>query len=96
MRRTRCKLRLTHAEDIAGGKKLTFHTQYDPSIPEDVSFSKASPSGQLSIDVTNPRALEMFEVGNDYYFDAVPCDEVKAAEAQASQTRPLTAPGSEA
>ncbi len=51
-------------------KTLKFTPQYDPSIPEDQRFQKASPSGMFEITIDNPAALEQFELGKTYYFDA--------------------------
>ena len=57
-----------------GGKKLTFETRYDHSIPEDQRFQKATPTGSIDMQIDNPSALEQFKLGGDYYvdFSAVP------------------------
>lgn len=69
----RCKMQLVAIKSFAwGGKELTFQPNYDPTIPEDVRFQKASPSGQFNITVDNPAALEQFKMGEFYYFDATP------------------------
>ncbi len=36
------------------------------------SWSKWTPSGQLSITITNPDAIDAFEKGNAYYLDFTP------------------------
>lgn len=43
-------------------------------IDENESWSKYTPSGNLSISITNPEAFEQFQEGKDYYlvFDEVP------------------------
>ena len=50
-------------------KTLKFFASYDPSIPEDLRFQKATPSGSFEMTVDNPAALAQFELGNQYYFD---------------------------
>lgn len=71
----RCKFRLTSIIDTkwasnSSQKVLEFTTQYDPAIPEDQRFCKATPSGTFRMVVDNPVALGFFELGKDYYFDA--------------------------
>lgn len=63
-------------------KKVVFHATYDPSIPEDQSFSKATPWGQIEMQVDNPAALEQLVPGRQYYVDftPVPPPEPKAAQ----------------
>lgn len=70
----RCKLQLAEVTNYSWGpgKKLKFQASYDETIPEDRRFAKASPSGTFEIHIDNPAALELFEVGKYYYFDAVP------------------------
>lgn len=78
MNTTRCKFRLTqissHKSDVKSGehKTYTFTAQYDPSIPDDLRFSKYTPSGEVKIAVDNPEAAEMFVHGADFYFDISP------------------------
>lgn len=36
------------------------------------SWSKATPSGDLKMLVTNPAAIEKFEIGKDYFLDFTP------------------------
>lgn len=68
----RCKFQLTEATTYPSGmRKLVFRPNYDETIPEDQRFAKASPSGQLEIQVDNPVAAQFFEIGAFYYFDAV-------------------------
>ncbi len=70
----RAKFTLTSITSFAswGAKKLTFQAVYDQSIPEDQRFQKATPSGQFDMTIDNPAALEQFELGKAYYFDATP------------------------
>lgn len=75
----RCKFRLSTITEQQWSKdskqtKLIFETAYDESIPEDKRFCKATPSGKLEMVVDNPIALQFFEIGKYYYFDAIKCD----------------------
>lgn len=58
-------------EDV-GSKTFVFQAQYDTSIPEQARFAKATPSGQLRMQVDNPGAIEQFELGQAYYLDFTP------------------------
>jgi hypothetical protein len=75
----RCKFRLTEIRSSAWGrnqpeqKVYVFTTQYDPSIPEDQRFCKATPNGKFEMTVDNPVAQAAFKLGHDYYFDAEEC-----------------------
>lgn len=50
-----------------------FQALYDPTVPEDQSFAKATPSGNLRIVVDNPAVT--FTVGQAYYLDITPADQ---------------------
>jgi hypothetical protein len=52
--------------------------QYDSKIAEDVSFSKATPSGRIEMQIDNPDALAALPIGDEFYVDFTP---VKAPEA---------------
>lgn len=64
-----------------GGKKLAFETRYDPSIPEDIRFQKATPTGEIFMHIDNPAALAQFEMGKDYYVDFSPVPVAEAPKA---------------
>ena len=70
----RAKFTLTSIKSHAysSGKTLTFQAVYDQSIPEDQRFQKATPWGQFEMTIDNPAALEQFELGKAYYFEASP------------------------
>lgn len=53
-------------------KHVKFQTCYDQSIPEDRSFTKATPNGQITMQVDNPAALEQLKLGEYYYVDFTP------------------------
>ena len=52
-----------------GCKILKFITQYDNTIPEDQRFQKATPVGEIEMQIDNPAALEQFTIGKSYYAD---------------------------
>lgn len=68
----RAKFRCVKVEHSAymTSVKYTFAPQYDQEIPEDQRFAKASPSGEMWIQVDNPAAS--FELGEYYYLDFTP------------------------
>lgn len=67
----RGKFVLTNMSQSAGatGRGLIFTPQYDPGLPEDQKFSKATPSGKLEMYVDNAPALEQLQLGKAYYLD---------------------------
>jgi hypothetical protein len=67
---TRCKLRLeTVIPRTYGGIQAIFRAEYDPNIPEDVRFQKATPSGTVDLVIDNPAAISQLTIGKSYYFD---------------------------
>lgn len=42
--------------------------------PENKSWSKYTPGGQLQMYITNPAAFEQFESGKEYFIDISPAD----------------------
>jgi len=71
----RAKMQLQEVTSVqwsAGTKILKFQTSYDPTIPEDQRFTKATPSGQITMQVDNPAALEQLKLGEFYYVDFTP------------------------
>lgn len=48
--------------------------QYDPG-DENKAFWSATPSGELTMTITNPAASKQFEVGKCYYLDFVEAPE---------------------
>ena len=66
-----------HLENIYaqswGGAKAIFRCNYDPNkSDEDVSFSKATPSGCAEFVIDNPAAANQLVIGEYYYFDITP------------------------
>ncbi|TAM50208.1 MAG: hypothetical protein EPN57_20525 [Paraburkholderia sp.] len=68
-------------------KKFKFTAQYDPSIPEDQRFQKATPWGEFEMQVDNPAAAVQFELGKQYYIDFTPADIPAAAQEGANATQ---------
>lgn len=58
-------------------RSYEFMAVYDPAVPEDQRYAKASPSGSLTIQVDNPNVT--FEPGKAYYLDFIPVDEAESA-----------------
>jgi hypothetical protein len=57
--------------------EFTFTPQYDPNLPEDQRFNKASPSGKMTIRVDNPPVATYWasQVGKQFYLDFTPAAE---------------------
>lgn len=74
----RAKMRCSSIEvtDFGAPEKSTkvrFLCEYDPNkSPEDIGFTKATPSGNAEYVIDNPAALEQFKVGAYYYVDFTP------------------------
>ncbi len=77
----RAKFKLTtittteYGKGVGSSKKLRFDTVYDKAIPEDCSFSTATPSGTIEMQVDNPAALEQLKIGQSFYVDFTPVPE---------------------
>lgn len=50
-------------------KSVVLNTQYDPSLPEDRRFTKATPMGEMKMQIDNPEALAFFKPGKSYYVE---------------------------
>lgn len=74
MHATRCKFVCTAIEPqpYSDSSKVTLEARYCPEVPDDVRFTKATPWGSMSVGISNPEALKLFEVGKAYYVDVVP------------------------
>lgn len=42
------------------------------SAPENKSWSRWTPGGLIQMTITNPAAIEKFELGKDYFVDFIP------------------------
>lgn len=55
------------------GSQAIFRCSYDAKkAPEDVSFAKATPSGEARYTIDNPDAVRQLTIGAAYYFDISP------------------------
>ena len=54
---------------------VTMECRYDRSIPEDQRFAKATPSGDLRMQIDNPDVIELMKPGKSFYIDFVPVEE---------------------
>jgi hypothetical protein len=70
----RAKLQLVAITNHGGTerKTLRFEARCDQTIPEDQRFQKATPYGQVELQVDNPGAIEKFALGQEYYVDFSP------------------------
>lgn len=79
----RGKFRVIKISETAygSGKEVVLQPEYDTSIDEDRRYSKATPSGQITMFIDNPPALEYLKLGEYFYVDftAVPKKETVAA-----------------
>lgn len=69
------KMRCVSVTDFGGtSKQIKFSCEYDNTLPEDQRFTKATPWGECTMSIDNPKASEQFEIGKSYYvtFDPVP------------------------
>ena len=65
----RAKLELVEKNEKTWATELKFEARYDDTIPEDLRFEEATPTGTIVMQVTNKKALEQFRVGSHYYVD---------------------------
>lgn len=53
-------------------KQIVLQPQYDSKLAEDVSFSKATPTGRIEMQIDNPDAIAAMPVGTLFYVDFTP------------------------
>jgi hypothetical protein len=53
-------------------RSYDFQAMYDPDVPEDQRYAKATPTGNLTIAIDNPAVT--FEPGKAYYLDITPAE----------------------
>lgn len=73
----RAKFRVVSVTEHDGGDKartIKLAPRYDETIPEDQLYHKATPTGELSMYVTNPAVIEHLKVGKDFYLDLTPVE----------------------
>lgn len=79
MNRVRAKFNVSHLlKDKYGNVVVKLWAVYkgDESSPENESFSNATPSGSVELNITNPAASEFFEklAGKYVYLDFTPAE----------------------
>ncbi len=57
------------------GKTIKLAPVYDETIPEDRRFAQATPTGELTMYVNNPAAIEQLPLGAFFYLDFVPVEQ---------------------
>lgn len=78
MQQVRGKFTCTKAVDTSYGKEVSFWALYSNN-PEDNQYSQATPSGQITMLVSNPSAKDFFQAGNKYYLDFTKVEEAVTA-----------------
>lgn len=73
------KVRAKFVVQSISGNNIKLATQYDPNIPEDQRFVKATPWGNIEMGIDNPSALEFLKVGRSFYVDFIPTEAAIAA-----------------
>jgi len=63
----RCNSVTQFTSGAGGSRRYNFSAVYDTSTPENARFTKATPWGDLSMNVDNPDVD--FEIGKSYYLD---------------------------
>lgn len=58
--------------------KIVLEPQYDAKVAEDVSFSKATPTGRMEMQIDNPVALAAMPIGTVFYVDFTPVQKPEA------------------
>lgn len=53
--------------------EITLHAVYGDGKSNE-SWSKATPQGQIKLMITNPLAIDAFDLGKSYYVDFTPAD----------------------
>lgn len=57
-----------------GAVTITLQPVYDQSIPEDQRFQKATPWGEISLNIDNPVAVDALKPGHSFYVDFTPAE----------------------
>ena len=79
-KRVRAKFWVTDIKHLETGSpnevcaSIQLQPVYNNGDPGNASWSKYTPSGKLEMSVTNPSAIDAFEMGKPYYIDFTPAD----------------------
>lgn len=61
--------KVTHVSWNKEARIVELGAVYDQSTPENERYSKATPSGTITMQIDNPPAAEQFEIGKTFYVD---------------------------
>jgi hypothetical protein len=72
----RCKFTVESVTHHAyGGRSVVLGTHYDEALSkEDRAFSTATPSGKMTVEISNPKVFDVFSPGAKVYVDVTPID----------------------
>lgn len=62
-----CKFRCESVTHFDGYIQIKLHAVYEPNLPEDQRFCKATPTGSMEARIDNPELRESFVPGRSYY-----------------------------
>lgn len=58
-----------------GGRSVVLATHYDEALSkEDRAFSTATPTGKMTVDITNAKVFDVFRPGAKVYVDVTPIE----------------------
>lgn len=73
MEKVRGKFRVTKNVKTIYGNEVSLWAQYSDN-PEDNQYAQATPSGQITMNVSNLAAGDFFVEGKAYYLDFIPAE----------------------
>ena len=74
MKPSRCKMRVDAVTQDTYQEKVFFVCEYDETNPEEKAFSEATPSGNLTISVTNKALKGNWKPGDRVYINIAKAD----------------------
>ena len=80
MSKVRCKMMCEAVNHLPTGRaedvcaSVTLRAVYQDGNTENANWSKYTPSGHMTINITNPTAIDAFSPGKFYYIDFTPAD----------------------
>lgn len=72
---SRAKFVCNSVKDMGWSQEAALTAVYANGKPEDNEFAAATPSGQITINVSNPALKGFFKPQRNYYFDISECSE---------------------
>lgn len=66
--------KITQQDWSPNHRSIELSAVYDTSIEEDKRFAEATPSGTITMYVTNPAAIEKLPLGKSFYVDFTPVE----------------------